>query len=118
MFMAEHCATRRLVQDHEQCLWAPACQAAIHKAGFDLMATHPKHSPDLNAIENWWARLRQRLNATAPDEQEMRASFVARLRKTVNWMNANLADEGKNMCTNQKERAKDIISLKGAKSKW
>ena len=107
-----------LVQDHEQCLWAPACQAAIHKAGFDLMATHPKHSPDLNAIENWWARLRQRLNATAPDEQEMRASFVARLRKTVNWMNANLADEGKNMCTNQKVRAKDIISVKGAKSKW
>ncbi len=48
----------------------------------------------------------------------MMSSFVARLRKTVNCMNANLADEGKNMCTNQKERAKDIISLKGAKSKW
>ena len=62
--------------------------------------------------------MRQRLNATAPDEQETRASFVTRLRKTVKWMNDNLADEGKNLCTNQKERATDIIFLEGAKSKW
>ena len=49
---------------------------------------------------------------------DTRASFVTRLRETVNWMNDNLTDEGKNMRTNKKERAKDISSLEGAKSKW
>jgi hypothetical protein len=107
-----------LVQDHEQCLWSEECQAAIDKAGFDLLATHPKHSPDLNAIENWWARLRKRLNDTAPKEQESRPAFIVRLRRVVNWVNNNCKDEGKHICENQKERAKDILFLKGAKCKW
>ena len=63
-------------------------------------------------------RLRQRLNTTAPEQQESRASFVTRLRKTVNWMNGDLVEEGKYLCANQMERAKDVISPDGAKSKW
>ena len=34
----------RLIQDHEKCLWAPASQAAIADAGFNLETCFPKCS--------------------------------------------------------------------------
>ena len=54
-----------LVQDHEWCLWNERSLAALKKAGFSVLEKYPKSSPDLNAIEGWWYRLKTRLNATA-----------------------------------------------------
>jgi len=112
--------TRRcyLVQDHEKCLWADENLESLEDEGFDVVTNHPKYSPDLNAIEGWWARLRQRLDASAPEKIETRGMFIRRLRRTVTWMNDNLADDGRHLCTNQKERAAEILLLKGAKCKF
>jgi hypothetical protein len=107
-----------LVQDHEQCLWTEEAQAAIHKAGFDLLTTHPKYSPDLNAIEGQWGRLRARLEKTAPTEVEPRSCFIKRLRIAAAWLNTHGLAGGQRLCVNQKVRAAEILELKGAKCKW
>ena len=110
----------RLVQDHEKCLWMDHNLEAIDAAGFRLVDNHPKHSPDLNAIEGWWARLRQRLDDTAPEAVETRKEFLARLRRTVRWMNANWRDDALHLATNQKERARAVLSraVDGARTRW
>ena len=76
-----------LVQDHERCLWQARCLDALRRAGRDVVKNHPKHSPDLNAIEGRWHVLRQRLDVTAPTEIETRAEFLSRLRRAVAWLN-------------------------------
>ena len=107
-----------LVQDHERCLWKPASLKALTDAGCDVLHKHPKYSPDLNAIEAWWNRLRQLLEKHAPTEIEGRSQFILRLRRTVNWMNSNCRDEGKRLCHGQKVRARAVIKLKGAKCRY
>ena len=107
-----------LVQDHERCLWKTENKAALKKAGFHLLENYPKCSPDLNAIEGWWRRLRARLNATAPETCESRSGFVKRLRRTVDWLNKNCGPEALALCRNQKVRADEVLQLRGAKSKW
>ena len=106
-----------LVQDGEKCLWKEKNLSALTKAGCDVV-DHPTGSPDLSSIEGWWRRLRQRLEMTEPEEAESREAFLARLKRTVDWMNEHLQVEALKMCTNQKRRAKDVLSLKGALSKW
>jgi hypothetical protein len=107
-----------LVQDHEQCLWTEEAQAAIHKAGFDLLTTRPKYSPDLNAIEGQWGRLRARLEKTAPTEVESRSCFIKRLRIAAARLNTHGLAGGQRLCVNQEVRAAEILELKGAKCKW
>ena len=107
-----------LVQDHERCLWKPASLKALTDAGCDVLHKHPKYSPDLNAIEAWWNRLRRLLEKHAPTEIEGRSQFILRLRRTVNWMNSNCRDEGKRLCHGQKVRARAVIKLKGAKCRY
>ncbi len=107
-----------LVQDHERCLWKVSSLKALKAAGFHVLKDYPPYSPDLNAIEGWWRRLRQRLEQTAPTEHECRADFLKRLRRTVNRMNVHCRAEGRKLCRNQKERANDVLALKGAKCKW
>ena len=106
-----------IVQDHERCLWQARNLSALRGAGCTLVANFPKSSPDLNAIEGWWRVLRERLVATAPVELEGRASFIARLRRTVTWLNENRSDDAFALCTNQKARAEDVRPS-GAKTKW
>ena len=107
-----------LVQDHERCLWAKQNVDALRAAGFSVVKQFPKHSPDLNAIEGWWHRLKVRLDATAPSECETRAEFLRRLHRTVQWLNRSARSDGRRLCTNQKQRAADVLKLRGAKSKW
>ena len=99
-----------LVQDHEKCLWNPMNISALAAAGCPVLQNFPISSPDLNAIEGWWYRLRQRLEETAPNELEKRPDFLVRLRRTVNWMNANWSHDALYLATNQKERAREILS--------
>ena len=74
-------------------------------------------SLDLNAIEGWWHRLKQRLVEQAPDDLERRPEFLLRLRCIGHWMNEHWADDALYLCTNQKERARQGLSpdINGAK---
>ena len=83
-----------------------------------MVEQHPKYSADLNTIEGWWRVLRERLEQAAPEELESREAFIARLRRTVNWLNEHRWEDAFKLCANQKERAADVHLLKGAKTKW
>ena len=65
-----------------------------------------------------WSLLRQRLEKTEPTEFEDRPSFLLRLRRTVQWLNANQSDALLSMCINQKARAHDVMRLEGARTQW
>ena len=65
-----------------------------------------------------WALLRKRLDETKPAFLESRSDFLVRLRRAVAWMNENMRTELHYLCFNQKERAKDVLSLEGARTKW
>ena len=108
----------RLVQDHEKCLWVEQNLRALRQAGCQVMDDYPKSSPDLNAIEEVWNMMRQRLESTEPVDFEDRPAFLARLRRCVNWLNEKQGDALLTACTNQKDRTKYVIKLKGAMAKW
>lgn len=91
---------------------------AERDAGFSTVKQHPKVSPDFNAIEGWWQVLQQRLSLTAPVTLESRAAFLKRLRRTVVWLNKNARGHAKQLCTNQKDRARAVKKLQGARCKW
>ena len=88
---------------------------AEREAGFETVKRHHKLLPDFNAIEGWWRVLQDRLSLTAPTSLESRAQFVKRLRRTVTW---NASAHGKKLCCNQKDRAKAVKKLRGARCKW
>ena len=90
----------------------------LRVAGCPVVANFPKCSPDLNAIEGQWRVLRERLEARAPDDMETRESFLARLRRTVDWLNRNRVEGSTQLCTNLKTRAHELKELAGARTKW
>ena len=59
-----------------------------------------------------------RLEETAQEEMETRAQFLVRLRRTVHWLNDNAADDALHLAQNQKERAKEVLDLKGARCSY
>ena len=89
--------------------------AAENTAGLDTVMNYPKCSPDLNAIEGWWKRLKDVLTERAPEHIETRPAFIARLRRTVRWLNQRARADGLKLCTDQKERAREVLRLKGAR---
>ena len=107
-----------LVQDHERCLWQDGCLASLRKAGCDVEQDYPPSSADLNAIENAWKLVRERLMETEPVDLESRSAFLTRLRRCVDWVNTNRAGQLRYLCTNQKERAEEVLRLKGARTSW
>ena len=62
--------------------------------------------------------LRVRLELTEPEDYEDRDAFIARLRRTVKWLNEHRSEDATTLCTNQKVRATDVENLVGAKTKW
>jgi hypothetical protein len=119
-FSAWLAATPRplLIQDGEKCLWTDEALAALDMEDIEVFEGHPPASPDLNAIENAWALLRDRLYTTEPSEVESRTEFCQRLRLAVAWLNRNHQDTLRDLCRNQKERARDVLLLKGARTQW
>ena len=105
-----------LVQDHERCLWAESSLRAAKDAGCDVVKNFPKSSPDLNHVENVWAFLRQKLEGNAPTGRETRGQFLRRLSRTVAGINKSKALLG--LWANHKERAAEVLKLKGAKTSW
>ena len=107
-----------LVQDHERCLWCDEPQTAMREIGLKVCTRHPKHSPDLNAIENAWALLRARLDATRPCEREGREAFLTRLRNAARWVNDHHRHALLRLSRNQQQRASDVLKVAGARTAW
>ena len=107
-----------LVQDHERCLWATGSQDAIKAIGVKLLANYPKCSQDLNPIETAWREIRARLAVTMPRRMEDRASFVARLRTTVAWINRNRRDYLRQLCApeTRKQWSRDVQAMNGGRT--
>ena len=91
---------------------------AWKKVGCLLFGNCPEHSPDLDDIKNMWAILRQRLHFTESTAIETRIAFLTHPRRTLTWLNGNKQEHTLHLCTNQKERAKEILQLSGARCKW
>ena len=105
-----------LVQDHERCLWCSEPKQAMREQGLTLLENYPKSSQDLNAIETAWREVRNRLAETEPDSRETRDQFIIRLRNAVAWVNANRGEYLLHQCRNQKDRARDVKKLGGART--
>ena len=72
----------------------------------------------LNAIENAWKVLRDRLSETLPTAMEPRDSFITPLRTAVVQINTNKAEALEDYESNQKERAREVELKKGGRTKW
>lgn len=107
-----------LVQDFEPCLRCEEPLEALAEIGVELVCQHSKYSQDLNPIENVWALLRERLYTTEPSTMESRDGFCIRLRHAVQWLNRNHGDTLLSWCTDQKERAHDVLLQNGGRTKW
>jgi len=107
-----------LVQDHERALWCQGPMEACAQTGIQVVEQHPKHSADLNIIENVWSLLRSRLDDTMPAEPETRADFVQRLRSAIFWVNRNHKETMLKWQRDYKQRAHDVLENNGHRAKW
>ena len=108
----------KLVQDYERCLRCSEPMEEMRKLSVEAIADYPKCSQDLNAIENAWNIVRQRLDVTLPMDMESRDDFIARLRVAVNWVNTHRSEQLWQFCTNQKERADEVLLRDGGRTSF
>jgi len=107
-----------VVKDYERFLRSDLTIAAETKAGCHQVPMYPKCSPDLNAIEGWWRKLKLYLEEREPCEMETRECFIRRMRRAVDHLNNNCRAQGRKLCRNQKERARECKKLSGARTRW
>ena len=107
-----------IAKDYERFLRHPDTIAAEKKAGCLQIDKYPKASPDLNAIEGWWRKLKLYLEEREPTGMESREEFIRRLRRAVDHLNSRCRAQGRKLCRNQKERAKECKKLQGARTRW
>ena len=107
-----------VVKDYERFLRSEVNIAAEAKAGCVQVPMYPKCSPDLNAIEGWWRKLKLYLEEHEPAEMETRKDFLRRLRRAVDSLNKRCRRQGRQLCRNQKERASECKKLGGARTRW
>ena len=108
----------KLVQDYERRLRCVEPMVELRKLSVEVISDYPKCSQDLNAIENAWNVLRQRLDVTVPTEVESRADFLVRLRAAVDWVNAHRSEQRLKFCTHQKERAVEVLLRGGGRTSF
>ena len=108
----------KLVQDYEKCLRCEEPLQELRKLSVELIHDYPKCSQDLNAIENAWGVVRQRLDATVPTGMESRDDFLIRFRAAVNWVNANRSAQLWKFCTDQTERAAEVLLRDGGRTSF
>ena len=71
------------------------------------------NSPDIIAVEGWWRVLRERLEDTEPQCFEDWGALLVRPRRTAKWLHEHRSEDGLALCTNEKQRADDVIDLDG-----
>ena len=108
----------QIVQDYERCLRCEEPLAELRQLGVTLVRGYPKCSQDLNAIENAWKLLRDRLYETQPHKMELRTQFVRRLKAAVRWLNIRRSGQLLKFSTNQKDRARDVLRMRGGRTTW
>ena len=107
-----------IAKDYERFLRSDDNIEAERKAGCDQIDAYPKSSPDFNAIEGWWRRLKMLLEENMPPDRESRDEFLRRLRRAVNHLNQKCRADARRLCRNQKQRARECLKLRGARTKW
>ena len=107
-----------IAKDYERFLRSPATVDAEAAAGCDPIPCYPKCSPDFNAIEGWWRKLKLYLEEREPSERESRAAFLKRLRRAVDALNSRFREQGRELCRNQRVRAAECKRLRGARTRW
>ena len=61
--------------------------------------------------------MRRRVSVTEPTSMETRDAVVIRLRPAVAWINKHRVRYFMELCTSQKERARDVRDVQGARTK-
>ena len=69
-------------------------------------------------FEGVWAHMREELNSTSPSRIESRKHFIKRLRAVVRKLNTHRRRMLLNMCKSMPERARHVLKLKGARTKF
>ena len=98
-------------------MWAVEPRQALREQGITLLDKYPKCSQDLTAIETCWREVRARLFSTEPTRLESRDQFILRLRAAVSWVNRNRKEYLEKLCSDQKERARDVMEMDGGRTK-
>ena len=107
-----------IIQDHEKALWTPEPLAMMKQLGLHLLTKYPKYSQDLNAIETAWREVRSRLHDTEPTHNETRPAFVVRLRAAVAWVNKYRRALFLELCSDQKDRAQEVLEMQGSRTSF
>ena len=108
----------RVICDYEGCLRSNDARDSLKSVGLQILEQHPKQAQDLNPIENIWNLLKARLHETMPTHLESREAFIKRVHEAVRFLNWKKQDEMSYLSTNLKERAADVLQLKGARTGW
>ena len=58
----------------------------------------------------WVSGLSVSAGETAPESLESRPEFLERMRRTVRWMNEQWQEDALYLASNQKERARQVLS--------
>ena len=58
------------------------------------------------------------MSVTEPTAMDTRAVFVIRLRHAVDWLNKHRVRHFMELCTSQKERARDVRDAQGARTRY
>ena len=74
----------------------------------------PPYSPDLNPIENAWAVLNARVEATKTKGWEREKAFRRRVRNAVAWVNSARSGALEKMVSSMPKRVQMCIDSKGA----
>ena len=99
--------------DGERALHSPAAKEAYASAGAPCLKL-PPYSPDMNPIENAWAVLNARMEATKPKGWEREKAFRRRVRNAVAWMNSTRTGAFHRIVSSMPKRVEMCIESNGA----
>ena len=107
-----------LVLDGEKALHTKPARKALRRLGFKVLKVPPS-SPDLNPIENVWSMMKRHVfkTETFPSRIEQRNFWVRKIHDSARGVQRkqNLCDTVR---LSWKQRAADVIAMKGARTKW